>query len=610
MKFCGVISSFAVLAAANQTSPNIVQLAQSVDSLSTLVAAVVAGDLVDTLSSAGPFTVFAPTNEAFAKLQTGVLDKLLLPENKDLLVQILTNHVLPKEVFKKDVPTSKIPGRAGREDETLAVISGKVKKLVITGRTSGSVKVCSEKVDNSYACGNVLSADNLASNGVVHIIDGVLVPSDFSQEDKPKFYLPYILASDNIVGLAQSVTDLSTLVAAVVAADLVETLSSPGPLTVLAPTNEAFAALPAGVLADLLKPENKATLVDILTYHVLPTGYDAEALLSQIPTKKGKARGYGLLLTVGDQPLRIASQDLDYPTGTVQVGPSNAQLKTVTTKDVFATNGVVHIIDGVMLPSDITTDLDITLTSFTESKCFGDEKSNFDIKEGACYQLSKVPESNQKLDQRILCQPNGDAVVYTYSTTDGSCSELFRRSFEIGEQFVKNGSCLTDSGLRSDGLKITCGGKPKTANIVELAESVSDLSTLVAAVVAGDLVDTLTSTGPFTVFAPTNEGFAALPSGTLDTLMKPANKAALVDILTYHVLQGEVLSTDLAPFQQVTTVEGKLLNVQKFGGQVQVGASLSSKDLKQVTSADNKASNGVVHIINGVMIPPSSDVVV
>jgi len=316
------------------------------------------------------------------------------------------------------------------------------------------------------------------------------------------------------------------------------------------------------------------------------------------------------LLTVGDQPLRIASQDLDYPTGTVQVGPSNAQLKTVTTKDVFATNGVVHIIDGVMLPSDITTDLDITLTSFTESKCFGDEKSNFDIKEGACYQLSKVPESNQKLDQRILCQPNGDAIVYTYSTTDGSCSELFRRSFEIGEQFVKNGSCLTDSGLRSDGLKITCGGKPKTANIVELAESVSDLSTLVAAVVAGDLVDTLTSTGPFTVFAPTNEGFAALPSGTLDTLMKPANKAALVDILTYHVLQGEVLSTDLAPFQQVTTVEGKLLAVQKFGGQVQVGASLSSKDLKQVTSADNKASNGVVHIINGVMIPPSSDVVV
>jgi len=578
-----------------------------VDSLSTLVAGVVAGDLVDTLSSAGPFTVFAPTNDAFAKLQTGVLDKLLLPANKDLLVQILTNHVLPKEVFKKDVPTSKYG--FGRTDKTVAVIGGKVKKLDLAARTDGFFQVCCDKVEQ-FVCGKVESADNLASNGVVHIIDSVLVPSDFAQENDPKSYLPYILASDNIVGLAQSVTDLSTLVAAVVAADLVETLSSPGPLTVLAPTNEAFAALPTGILADLLKPENKATLVDILTYHVLPRGYDAEALLSQIPTKKGKSRGYAVLLTVGDKPLRINSQDLDYPSGTVQVGPSNDQLKTVTTKDVFATNGVVHIIDGVMLPSNIATDLDITLTSFTGNNCFGEEKSNFDIKEGVCYQLSKVPESSQKTDQRILCQPNGDALVYTYSTTDGSCSELFRRSFQIGEQFVKNGQCLADGGLFSDGLKITCGGKPKTANIVELAESVADLSTLVAAVVAGDLVDTLTSAGPFTVFAPTNEGFAALPSGTLDTLMKPANKAALVDILTYHVLQGEVLSTDLAPFQQVTTVEGKLLNVQKFGGQVQVGASLSSKDLKQVTSADNKASNGVVHIINGVMIPPSSDVVV
>merc|ERR1712195_290315 len=151
---------------------------------------------------------------------------------------------------------------------------------------------------------------------------------------------------------------------------------------------------------------------------------------------------------------------------------------------------------------------------------------------------------------------------------------------------------------------------PAKMNIVELAQSVDDLSMLVAAVVAGDLVDTLSSPGPFTVFAPTNEGFAALPAGTLDSLMKPANKGQLVDILTYHVLSGKVLSTDLDLFQEVTTVEGKKLKIQVFGGKVQVGASLSSADLKQVTAADNLASNGVVHIINGVLLPPSSDVVV
>merc|ERR1712187_1052696 len=95
-------------------------------------------------------------------------------------------------------------------------------------------------------------------------------------------------------------------------------------------------------------------------------------------------------------------------------------------------------------------------------------------------------------------------------------------------------------------------------NIVELAQSVPDLSTLVSAVVAGDLVDTLTSPGPFTLFAPTNEAFSALPAGTLDDLLKPENKGQLVDVLTYHVLPEQALSKDLGLFQAVKTVEGKL----------------------------------------------------
>merc|ERR1712050_589670 len=105
----------------------------------------------------------------------------------------------------------------------------------------------------------VTAADNKASNGVVHIIDGVLLPPAGLQD-----------ASPNIVELAESVDDLSTLVAAVVAGDLVETLSSPGPFTVFAPTNEGFGKLPSDTLDGLMKPENKAQLVDILTYHVLP----------------------------------------------------------------------------------------------------------------------------------------------------------------------------------------------------------------------------------------------------------------------------------------------------------------------------------------------------
>jgi len=168
-------------------------------------------------------------------------------------------------------------------------------------------------------------------------------------------------------------------------------------------------------------------------------------------------------------------------------------------------------------------------------------------------------------------------------------------------------SCKNFYGYKID---CTCHLAPGTPNIVKLAESVKDLSTLVAAVVAGDLADTLSSPGPFTVFAPTNEAFAALPAGTLAKLMKPESKKELVDILTFHVLPEKVLSTDLKPFQAVKTVEGKPLHVTKWNGSVRLGASLESKDLKNVIKADNLASNGVVHIIDGVLLPPAAETVV
>merc|ERR1711879_1071599 len=104
-----------------------------------------------------------------------------------------------------------------------------------------------------------------------------------------------------------------------------------------------------------------------------------------------------------------------------------------------------------------------------------------------------------------------------------------------------------------------------------------------AAVVAADLADTLSSPGPFTLFAPTNEAFAALPAGTLDSLMKPENKGQLVDILMYHVLPLKAAVADLDLFQPVKTVEGKNLHITKWGNTVKVGPSLKSEDLKTVT---------------------------
>merc|ERR1719345_293846 len=136
-------------------------------------------------------------------------------------------------------------------------------------------------------------------------------------------------------------------------------------------------------------------------------------------------------------------------------------------------------------------------------------------------------------------------------------------------------------------------------NIVQLAQSVPDLSTLVTALTAGELTTTLSSRGPFTVFAPTNEAFAKLPAATIAHLLDPKNIKELQRILEYHVLSGAVFSKDLKTFQMVKTVEGGELKIVKIGSLVLVQNAT-------VTAADNAATNGVVHIIDSVLSPRCS----
>lgn len=139
--------------------------------------------------------------------------------------------------------------------------------------------------------------------------------------------------------------------------------------------------------------------------------------------------------------------------------------------------------------------------------------------------------------------------------------------------------------------------KAADMDIVDTAVSNGSFTTLVAAVQAAGLVDTLKGKGPFTVFAPTDEAFAALPEGTVETLLKPENKDQLVQILTYHVVPAKVMSGELAGKRtKVLTVEGERLSVNGMGSGVKVGSS-------KVVAVDVGASNGVIHVIDKVLIP-------
>jgi len=137
---------------------------------------------------------------------------------------------------------------------------------------------------------------------------------------------------------------------------------------------------------------------------------------------------------------------------------------------------------------------------------------------------------------------------------------------------------------------------PAPKDVVDIAIGSTDHTTLVAAVTAAGLVETLKGAGPFTIFAPTNAAFAALPAGTVDGLLKPESKAKLTGILTYHVVAGAVKAADLKDGQKVKTLQGEELTVSIKDGKVKINGA-------NVTAADLEGSNGVVHVIDAVLLP-------
>jgi uncharacterized surface protein with fasciclin (FAS1) repeats len=167
---------------------------------------------------------------------------------------------------------------------------------------------------------------------------------------------------------------------------------------------------------------------------------------------------------------------------------------------------------------------------------------------------------------------------------------------------------MAQSAMASDSVMV--GGAPMypSKNIIENAVNSKDHTTLVAAVKAAGLVDTLEGKGPFTVFAPTNEAFAKLPAGTVDTLLKPENKAMLVKILTYHVVPGRYSAADLMKLVKagggkatLKTVEGETLTLSDNGSKVFISGEKSG--VAEVTISNVNQSNGVIHVINTVILP-------
>jgi len=158
------------------------------------------------------------------------------------------------------------------------------------------------------------------------------------------------------------------------------------------------------------------------------------------------------------------------------------------------------------------------------------------------------------------------------------------------------GTCKTQKQASANSHATQSVATAKPADIVDTAASVEDFSTLVAAVKAAGLVETLKGDGPFTVFAPRNAAFAKLPEGTVENLLKPENKDKLISILTYHVVPGKVMAADVVKLSSAKTVQGSTVDIKVKDGSVMIDAA-------KVVKTDIETSNGVIHIIDSVILP-------
>lgn len=317
-----VVGLLPTAAFAQDKPADIVDTAVAAGNFSTLVAAVQAAGLVDTLKGEGPFTVFAPTDEAFAKLPAGTVDALLA-DPEGALKQILLYHVVPGKVLSSDlIDGLEAPTAQG---ENVKFTLGDGKALVNDA--------------------NIIAADIEASNGVIHVIDSVILPPSIAAasaaatpeataEATPEATAEAAPAAAaetpaaDIVDTAVAAGSFKTLVAAVQAAGLVDALKGEGPFTVFAPTDEAFAKLPAGTV-DALLADPKGDLTQILLYHVLPGKVMAADVKDGLEAT-----------TLQGKPVKFSIKD----------GKPYINDAQIVTTDIPTSNGVIHVIDSVILP--------------------------------------------------------------------------------------------------------------------------------------------------------------------------------------------------------------------------------------------------------------------
>jgi len=563
------------------TSKNIVEIAQSNPELSTLVSAIVAADLTDVLSTGGPFTVFAPTNAAFAKLDPAVLNNII--GNPTLLTALLQYHVVSGEVNSSDLTNGAVGTLLSGQSIDVDVSGGMV-------TLNGSSKVAVADVD--------------ASNGVIHVIDEVLLPADF--------------AAQTIVQIAASNPDFSILVKALLKpelADLLAAASDPtSDLTVFAPTDEAFDATLKVLGKESIDDLPIDLLKEIVTYHIL-----GGAVMSSE-------------LSNGEVPTLLPNESVtvDITDGVTINGTK------VIAADIKAINGVIHVVESVLLPSYaasavgtisevILFDPNYTIlvaalkkAELLETVSTTDNLTLF-APDNAAFVAAGITSleglDKEALTPILLYHVLGAKVLSSQLPADGMATTLSAdQKMYLG--YLNDGVVLINGLTQITGVDIEKSNGvvhtinrtlvPPAGDVVDIAIALADMGddseftvlvSLLASDTYSDIATALKEATNVTVFAPTDAAF-----GEISEVIGTLTEEQIRTVLKYHAAPARVFSTDLVDGQVIGMLSGETVKVNISDSGVTLTDKSGAADAK-IIQVNVHGSNGVIHVVDKVLIP-------
>ncbi|XP_063784288.1 transforming growth factor-beta-induced protein ig-h3 [Pseudophryne corroboree] len=504
----------------------------------------------------GSFTIFAPSNEAWAALPAEILDALVSNVNIELL-NALRYHMVDRRLLTDELRHGiTIPSMYQNLD------------IHVHHYPNGIVTV---------NCARLIKADHHATNGVVHVIDKVITA-----------------VTNNIDQVVETEDSLETLRAAIAAAGLNELLESEDKqYTLLAPTNEAFEKVPPETLQRILA--DPAALKDLLNHHLLHSAQCSEAIISgsSIETLEGTPLEVGCL---GDE-LTLNGKAI------------------ISKKDILATNGVVHFIDELLIPesaktiselgkdSVVSTVIDLFRQAGLNSHLVTNESVTVIAPHNNAFKAGTPAidrDMKSLLQNHIIKDQLSSKYLYhgqILETVGGKKLRVF---------VYRNALCIENSCIDAHDKKGRYGTlfivdkllTPPSGNVMDVLKADNRFSTLVTAIQSAGLTETLNREGTFTVFAPTNEAFRALPRGELNKLLGNANE--LSNLLKYHIGDEILVSGAVSQLVRIKTLQGEKLEAISRNSTLHVNK-------EPVTEADMMATNGVVHAISTVFQLPGNE---